>query len=225
MKLRQFLDKLSIENNGKPLIENTENTQRLNEAPVAVIDDWKGFETKDLRIGKKGMQLDWQLEDTIKDKYGHTIQIYSCDNKYILGAWGHEEDERKKEVFAVIVQLQIIPRKDLKQMRYKNPIQMSKVETSKGFKDKGYGKLLYTWFLHNKYTLISDMIQFNGARSLYDALSREKYIAADIIDDQERKVLKTDVRVDSGKEDWDFDTEIWSYDFNKSHIRIALYKK
>ena len=68
-------------------------------------------------------------------------------------------------------------------MGYNNPIQMSKVETTKGFKDKGYGKLLYAWFIHNNYTLISDMIQFNGARKLYDSLSREKLIIADIIDD------------------------------------------
>ena len=69
------------------------------------------------------------------------------------------------------------------------------------------------------------MIQFNGARKLYDSLSREKLIIADIIDDQERKTLKHNIRVDSGKEDWDFDIDLWSYDFNKSHIRIALYLK
>ena len=177
LKLREFLNNSSIENTSKPLF------QQLNESPVAVIDDWKGFETKDLRIGKKGIQLDWNLEDTMKDKYNHTLHVYSCNNKYILGAWGHENDERKKEVFVVIVQLEVIQRKDLRQMGYNNPIQMSKVETTKGFKDKGYGKLLYAWFIHNNYTLISDMIQFNGARKLYDSLSREKLIIADIIDD------------------------------------------
>lgn len=218
-QFRKHLEELSIKNNSIPLI------RMLNESPVAVIDDWKGFETKDLRIGKKGMQLDWNLEDTIKDKYGHTIQIYSCDNKYILGAWGHEDDERKKEVFVVIVQLKITKRPDLTKMGYSNPIQMSKVETSKGFKDKGYGKLLYAWFIHNDYTLISDMIQFSGARKLYDSLSREKSVIADVIDDQERKILKHDTRIDSGKEDWDFDTDIWDYSFDKSHIRIAVYKK
>ena len=219
LKLREYLDVISTKSTGTPLI------QKLNESPVAVIDDWKGFETKDLRIGKKGMQIDWDLEDTIKDKYNHTLEIHSCGNKYVLGAWGHEVDERRKEVFVVIVQLEVIPRKDLQQMSYNKPIQMSKVETTKGFKDKGYGKLLYAWFIHNNYTLISDMVQFNGARKLYDSLSREKLIIADIIDDQERKTLKHNIRVDSGKEDWDFDTDLWSYDFNKSHIRIALYLK
>jgi len=217
-KFRKYLNELSLSSTNEVLFQ-------INEAPVAVIDDWKGFETKDLRIGKKGIQLDWNLEDTLKDKYGHTVQIYSCNNKYILGAWGHEETERKKEVFIVIVQLKITKRTDLKQMGYNNPIQMSKVETSKGFKDKGYGKLLYSWFIHNHYTLISDMIQFNGARKLYDSLSREKLIIADIIDDQERKILKHNTSVESGLEDWDFDTELWSYDFDKSHIRIALYLK
>ncbi len=197
----------------------------INESPVAVIDDWGGFKTKDLRIGKRGIELDWKLEDDVKDKFGHKLQIYSCDKKYILGAWGHEDDERRKEVFIVMVQLKITPRNDLKNMGYTKPIQTSKVETSKGFKDKGLAKLFYSWFLYNKYTLISDMIQFNGARKLWDSLSRETKFNADVIDDQERKILKRDVRIDSGEEDWDFDSELWSYDFDKANIRFAIYKK
>ena len=60
-QFRKYLNKIAIENNELTLI------QKLNESPVAVIDDWKGFETKELTIGKKGMQLDWALKDTIKD--------------------------------------------------------------------------------------------------------------------------------------------------------------
>lgn len=197
----------------------------LNESPVAVIDDWDGFKTKDLRIGKKGIELDWELEDDVTDTFGHKLHIYSCDKKYILGAWGYEDDERRKEVFIVMVQLQISPRNDLKNIGYVKPIQTSRVETSKGFKDKGLARLLYSWFLYNKYTLISDMIQFNGARKLWDSLSRETGFNADVIDDQERKILKQNVRINSGNEDWDFDSELWSYDFDKSNIRFAIYKK
>jgi hypothetical protein len=197
----------------------------LNESPVAILGDWNGFKSKDLRIGKKGIELDWTLKDKIKDKEGHILEIYCCENKYILGSWGIEDNEREKPVFVVMVQLQILKRTDLKQMNFSNPIQMSKVETSKGFKDRGLAKLLYSWFIFNNYTLISDMVQFDGARKLYDSLSRENNIIADIIDDQNKNVLKHNVRVDSGLEDWDFDNEIWDYSFDKSHIRIALYRK
>ena len=69
------------------------------------------------------------------------------------------------------------------------------------------------------------MIQFNGARKLWDSLSRETKFNADVIDDQERKILKRDVRIDSGEEDWDFDSGLWSYDFDKANIRFAIYKK
>lgn len=47
----------------------------LNESPVAVIDDWDGFKTKYLRIGKKGIELDWELEDDVADNVGHKLQI------------------------------------------------------------------------------------------------------------------------------------------------------
>ncbi len=46
-------------------------------------------------------------------------------------------------------------------MKYKNPIQMSKVQTGKDFQHQGFAKLLYSWFIFNGYTLISDMTQFN----------------------------------------------------------------
>ena len=198
----------------------------LNESPVAVLGDWGGFSVKTERISKIVMDKFWLIQDTIQDVKKHKISIYKCKNTddYVMGTWGVEDDSRKREVFIVITQLKILKRNDLKNM-YTNPIQMSKVETEVSFRGKGYTKLLYSWFIFNNYTLISDMIQFDGARKLYDSLSRERNIIADVIDDQERKVLKHNVRIDSGSEDWDFDNEIWDYSFDKAHIRIALYKK
>ena len=89
----------------------------------------------------------------------------------------------------------------------------------------GYATLFYNWFISKGYNIISDMVQFDGDRKLFDKLSRNKKIQADIIDDQEAIILKYDTRVYSGEEDWDFDTDIWSHSHNKNHIRIALYLK
>ncbi len=60
----------------------------LLESPVAVIDDWGGFKSRDLRIGKKGIEIDWEFQDEIKDRYNRDVEIYKSENKYILGAWG-----------------------------------------------------------------------------------------------------------------------------------------
>ena len=197
----------------------------LNESPVAVIGDRDGFkDNKSIHISKKG--FDKGLYEIVGETKYKDRKMYICHEKripdmYFFGVFGKEEE---REVFVAFAQLKIIRRDDLKQIGYKNPIQMSKVEVHNQ-RLSGIGKTFYRWFIMNKYTIISDLVQFDGARALYDSLSRDSDIIADIIDDQERHFLKTDVRVDSGKEDWDFDTELWSYDFDKANIRIALYKK
>lgn len=37
----------------------------INEYPIAVIDDWEGFKTKDLRIGKRGIEIDWNFDSEL----------------------------------------------------------------------------------------------------------------------------------------------------------------
>ena len=202
----------------------------LNESPVAVIGDWDGFkDNKSIHIAKRG--FDKGLYEIIGESTYDNKKIYVCREKrlpdlYFFGVFGKETEPsgREKEVFIAFAQLKTIKRDDLKQMGYKNPLQTSKVEVF-NTRLRGIGKSFYRWFIMNKYTLISDMIHFDGARKLWDSLSRDTDLICDVIDDQERKVIKHDTRVDSGEEDWDFDTDIWDYSFNKAHIRIALYLK
>lgn len=199
----------------------------IGEAPVAVLDDWDGFGISKIeRIGKKAFDLGyWELQGQAKNKEDKKLDIYKSENTYILGAWAHEEEENKS-VFVIITQLEIFFRKDLElQMKYAKPIQMKKVETNKEFRLKGYATILYSWFIERGFTVVSDMVEFNGARKLYSTLSKKSKIQCDIIDDVEHIKVIEDTTVTQKYEDWDFDAEVWNYDFIKANIRIALFKK
>lgn len=217
--------KEDIKKEFREFIKSEDYSKIINESPVAVIGDWDGFkDTKSIHIAKRGFEKGlYEIlgETNLRDKKLLIVREKRNPQIFFIGAFG-KEDER--EVFIAFGQLNTIKRDDLKTLGYNKPIQTSKVEI---FTTRlaGLGKTFYKWFIYNKYTLISDMVQYDGARKLWDSLSRETKFNADVIDDQERKILKRDVRIDSGEEDWDFDSELWSYDFDKANIRFAIYKK
>lgn len=194
----------------------------LGESPQAVIDNWSGFSVKTTRITKRVINNFWEVIHSGENNGKPYCIIKSKEkpNLYILGAWGHEDT---KEVFVVITQLSTLPRKQLESFM-KKPIQMSEVETMSGFKGQGYAKILYSWFLFNGYTVISDNTQYNGARKLYSSLSKSQNVRADLFDDENKVFIKKDIDVDSGEEDWDFDSELWSINTDKSHLLICLSK-
>lgn len=82
----------------------------LNESPVAVIDDWKGFEVKTERIGKNGIDKNgidknWEYIVELDDEQHHKINLYKCKGteEYVLGVWGTETDEYKSKKVLVVI--------------------------------------------------------------------------------------------------------------------------
>ena len=53
-------------------------------------------------------------------------------------------------------------------------------------------------------------------------LSKQLDVRVDIIDLHSEKVLEKDVILKHGTEDWEFDNRVWSYDYEKKHIRLIL---
>lgn len=203
----------------------------LTESPVAVIDDWDGSHSvvNSTMIKKFAFTTGlWELIDEVFDENERKLMIYksTSSNKYIIGVWGHQEDPTEpQEVFIVITQVVALPFVALSKLKYTNAIQMTSLMTSKPFRGMGYAKLFYKWFLSKGHTIVSDMVQFNGARRLYSSLSKDANTQADIVDVNELKVLKTDVHVEQPLEEWDIDLELYSLDYEKVPIRILIYIK
>lgn len=182
----------------------------IGESPQAIINDWSGFRKKLNHLTKKELE-NWEMKSEIG-----SLKVYKNKNKYILG-------QMITDIFVVYTTLKVLERNDLKPF-FKKPIQMSEVETDLKHRGNGYGRLMYKFILDSGYDLISDNTQYNGARKIYDSLERDINIKADLFDDHKKEFIKRDIRVDSGEENWDFDTDIWSYDTEKSHILICLSK-
>jgi hypothetical protein len=85
---------------------------------------------------------------------------------------------------------------------------------------------MYTHFVkNNDMIILGDEEQFFGARKLWTKLSRMEDVCVDIIDLKENKIVETDVTLYHGSNDWEFDTRVWSYDKDLSHIRLILRNK
>jgi hypothetical protein len=208
--------------------DSSDDKKDLSETPVAVLGDWDGFKDKKSTHISYGAFLSKEYSIIGSTKYkDKEVLIVQKDNHYLMGTFGIEYKNKPNErkVFVVLIEAEIMPRKNIKDnFKYKKPVQVKKVEVT-GEKRRGVGSTFYKYFLSKGYTIISDMIQFDGARKLYSSLSKHPGIQADIIDDSEYKTLIKDTIVDQGYEDWDFDDEIWSYGFEKANIRIALTAK
>lgn len=77
----------------------------LNESPVAVIDDWKCFEVKTERIGKNGINKNWEHIVELDHEQHHKINLYKYKGteEYVLGVWGTETDEYKSKKVLVVI--------------------------------------------------------------------------------------------------------------------------
>jgi len=201
----------------------------LTEMPVAVLDDRETKVSREVLIGKKAFDNNlWVLQGKYKNNLD-LVEVYksSTTNKYISGVWAHQEKHgESKPVFVVITDVTPLPFDALGNfLEYSNPIQMTKLTTGEDFRNQGYASSLYMWFLSKGFTIISDMVQFNGARKLYSGLSKDPDLVADVIDVEEHKLIKHDVSIEQPYEDWDIDTSVYSLNFDKAHIRIAIYVK
>ena len=201
----------------------------LNEMPVAVLGDWDNKIIKSITITRKVIEKNWKHLDTTSYN-SHKLEVYTMESHdiYMLGAWGYEElDGIKKDVFIVITQGNLAKRRDLTSQfkEFKNVYQMKKISTEPPFRGKGYASFLYMYLIYNGMEIVSDMVQYDGARATYSKLSRLPSIKAYIIDAYEKEIIKKDTIVKQGFDDWDFDEEVWSYDFKKSNILIVLKAK
>lgn len=94
---------------------------------------------------------------------------------------------------------------------------------SDSYQGDGIAALTYSPIVKNQdVVIISDEVQFFGARKLWSRLSKKKDLIVDIIDIDSETYVEKDARIYQGMEDSDFDKRVWSYDFDKKHIRLIL---
>lgn len=138
----------------------------LLESPMAVLDDWDGEELVLDHISMKVLPKYWdELKVSSDDK---TLKVYMGKDKdtAILG----RESDKQKGYLKILTELNFKFYTKLGELRG-NIIAIKGVKTAeKKLRGKGYGRTLYETLLDNGFDILSDGIQYNGARQLYQKI-------------------------------------------------------
>ena len=196
----------------------------LYESPVAAKGDLvTSLLTTD--ISELVIELNWRLRGTIRTN-SKTLEVlkHKQENCYIVGEMIQGLDEvQDKPRFAVYTRIHLRDEK-IKGTSY---VSVSRVETRTDNQGEGIATALYKFLvLKEKIKLLSDSIQFFGARRLWAKLSKEMIV--DVIDSESGDLLIKNVKLHQGKIDKDIDERVWSYvdeleqDYSKDYIRFIL---
>lgn len=100
------------------------------------------------------------------------------------------------------------------------------IYVSEDMRGNGIASKLYTYFVkeHN-YDIISSDTQRFGARRLWSKLSKCEDLNVAIFDFNSSEIIDSSVQIYHGSKDEEFDTRVWSYDFDKKNIRLILKYK
>ena len=199
------------------------NGDYLNESPMYIPQDAPfeevGFD-KITDISKSYMDEKYELvlknayivKNEILDLYKHKDSEY-----YVLGRFYLDDEELNKKRFAVIFDVYFTYdekfRSKQKQLKNKKVLTIKSVHTATNFRGNKISTNMYKLFLKNA-LIISDSIQYKGAKKLWKGLIQDKNITVWIYDILEDKIIskatsKTDER------------SIWSSDDSKTRIRLV----
>ena len=214
-------------------IKENKKVLKMDESPVYVPNDWENgkiaFE-KDIRYElylKKGYEEYFRI-DNFKIKNNNYVIVFLY-NKEIeeINVGVLFEDKEGIERIHFIGYVSLIRNKSVEQIKkeYKPLYQVSKIYIEKDYRGFGLGKLLYSSILEIlKFNIMSDGVQFDGPKHIYSKFSHFEEIHCDIVDIENKIILKEDYKIyHNPKEFWDFDMDVWSYDYDKYNTRIVLY--
>ena len=190
---------------------------RLLESPMAVMDDWEGKSIKLEHISKPVIAAFWR---PIGKSSTPQAYIVGNERRAVLGV----DSEIVPGYLKLLTEMSLIPRADTHRL-YNKTIIVSGVKTPEDLRGSGYGYTLYQALLDDGYAVMSDRVQFNGARKIYQKFSDSGTVIVDLFDDKEKEFIAKDVKLQHGAEMWEIDDKVWSFDNSKGDIRIILRKK
>lgn len=148
---------------------------------------------------------------------------------YIVGNWVETPCITKlgnviERAFNKIFYIELLPNKIAREIGYSNAytVKVVGVSDENNIRKGGIATFMYKYFINM--ILVSDEIQYFGARRLWAKLSKEIDITVDIIDTRTKEVLFKNTILYHGDTDSDFDKRMWSYTKEKHFIRSIMTK-
>lgn len=199
-----------------------EEERILKEMAIAGYGDWKPSKEMIGSITKFILDKNWEYKGTETLK-GTVYRIYKQKNVYIAGYF-MENSEGKLEL-EVDFEIKLSQHNSIARVfKINKPLMnvdgVRVQETAQGY---GIATMMYKYLVKKEDVIIlGDEVQYFGARRLWSKLSQQVDVRVDIIDLESEKVLEKDVILKHGTEDWEFDNRVWSYNYDKKHIRLIL---
>lgn len=201
-----------------------EEDEVIKEMSIAAKGDWSPSKQMIASMSTFILQKNWIY---IGEQLLHGIvyRIYKSKNKNVYIAGYFIEISKDETKFEVDFEIRLSEDKETasnfhitKQLMNVDGVLVQ--ETAQG---RGIATMMYKYLVKNQnMVILSDEVQYFGARRLWTKLSKEIDVRVDIIDLYSEKVLEKDVILKHGTEDWDFDKRVWSYDHDKKYIRLIL---
>lgn len=196
-----------------------EYLQNLNESPQKMEGDapfeevsYNMIQSKSKRV--LGLDFDLYQKDFIVLKSGEKLDLYKSKvhNYFLLGRFYKEQEDEIR--FAVIFDLSFKIEKyksKQKQLNGKEVITIETVHTARDYRGSKIAQQIYRMLL-NKYIIMSDSIQYEGAVNLWKVIIKNSTVYSyNILED---KIIS---KITSNTPD----TQVWSDNESKRRIRLV----
>lgn len=195
----------------------------LNEMtpPIAKSGDWDtNFDEES--YSKTIINLKWKLLHNNFYHMNYTLEFRQLTNNlnFILGYWNNEGR------FSLVSKIDFTRMKSIERhFNLKRLIKVNGVYVNKDFQGLGIAQEIYTTLVNDlEYTILSDGVQYFGARKLRVVLSKQIDVIVDIIDLSNNVIIKKNVELIHGENDEQFDPNYWSTNEDKESIRFIIKK-
>lgn len=197
--------------------QNNVSDEEIHEQALASYGDF-GWGLSQTATSKQVMSLHWKKIDVIKTNTGVVYELHKMKNSdfYRVGKW-EEYDDLKFVSYAEIE----LGSESICNKNYKS---VNLVQVSSKVYGSGIATELYKSLVKCGVPLMSDTVQYFGARKLWAKLSKAPDVIVDVIDTKTCK-NETGIKIYHGNVNDAFDETIWSdesRDYIAQNIRLIL---
>lgn len=149
--------------------------------------------------------------------------MYKLKDSYIIGEFKITSTE--DEIFEVYLRIDLREHKSIAIDLgiHKRLMNVDGVKVNDDMYGLGLATAMYEYLVKNEnIVILSDEIQYFGARRLWSRLSKRLDLTVDIVDISKGIYLEKDVIIKHGLEDWEYDERVWDYSTKKKDIRLIL---
>lgn len=195
----------------------------LKEMSIAGYGDWKPSKEMVGTMSAFIIRKQWNKLSEIKTRLGDRYTVYKLKDSYVIGEF--KMTSTQDEIFEVYLRIDLREHKSvaIDLGIHKRLLNVDGVKVNEDKYGEGLATAMYEFLVKRENVVIlSNEIQYFGARKLWSRLSKRIDTVVDIIDISRGIYLEKDVTVHHGNEDWEYDDRVWDYTAQKKDIRLIL---